>query len=196
MTKKIAQGAEAILRKDGDCLIKERIPKSYRHPTIDEEIRADRTKQEARLLQKAEQAGVQTPAVEITGDYTLSIEWIEGQPLRDRLDTLQSRWAVIGTSIGRLHANDIIHGDLTTSNILVTPDDDLVFIDFGLGFFSQRTEDRATDLRLLRQTLEATHNEIWEDVFSSVIDAYHEQYEDSNAVEDQLASIHERQRYT
>lgn len=194
--KQIAQGAEAVLKRDGDSLIKERVPKSYRHPTIDHEIRAERTEQEQRLLEKARQAGVNTPSVEQHDEYTLKIGWIEGNRVRDILEHHEPVWTEIGAMIGRLHSNDIIHGDLTTSNMLLTPDNDLYFIDFGLGFFSQRVEDRATDLRLLQQTLEASHNEIWTAVFEAVMQGYTDQYDDSDEVEERLDAMEDRQRYT
>ncbi|MCJ7428803.1 MAG: Kae1-associated serine/threonine protein kinase [Candidatus Nanohaloarchaeota archaeon QJJ-5] len=192
----IAQGAEAILKRDNDHVIKERIPKQYRHPEIDATIRADRTSQEKRLLEKAQQAGVPTPAVEQIDDHTLKIEWISGTPVREHLETDETLWPTIGEYLGRLHANDIIHGDLTTSNMLYSKDNEIIVIDFGLGYFSQRIEDRATDIRLLRQTLEATHNTIWNDAFSTIMETYHDTYDESEDVEQRMHSIENRQRYT
>src|SRR4030042_1167648 len=49
----------------------------------------------------------------------------------------------------------IINGDLTTSNMILNPDNKLYFIDFGLSFHSNKIEDKAVDLHLLKQALNA-----------------------------------------
>lgn len=191
----IGKGAEAELRRDGDRLIKERVVKGYRHPTLDERLREERTEQEARLLERARQAGVQTPDVLERNDTSLTMTFIDGDKLRDVFEDREDLWERIGRDIGRLHDRDIIHGDLTTSNIIVR-DDEPVFIDFGLGFFSQRTEDRATDLRLLYQVLEATHFTVTDAAFGAIVDGYREQYDRAEDVLDRLEDLNERGRYS
>lgn len=191
----IGKGAEAELRRDGDRLVKERVVKGYRHPDLDRRLREERTEQEARLLERAKQAGVQTPDVIDQDGTSLVMSFIDGDKLRDIFEDREDLWERIGSDIGRLHDRDIIHGDLTTSNIIVH-DDEPVFIDFGLGFFSQRTEDRATDLRLLYQVLEATHYTVTDAAFGAIVDGYQGQYSASEEVLDRLEDINERGRYS
>jgi len=190
----IGHGAEAELRRDGDRIIKDRTVKGYRHPTLDRRLREERTKQEARLLERAQQAGVQTPDVLEQNGTTITMAFIEGDKLRDVFEDREDLWERIGRDVGRIHGRDIIHGDLTTSNIIVQ-DGEPVFIDFGLGFFSQRTEDRATDLRLLEQVLEATHYTVADEAFRTILDGYRDQYSEAEEVLDRLVDLKERGRY-
>ncbi|MDY6777564.1 MAG: KEOPS complex kinase/ATPase Bud32 [Candidatus Nanohaloarchaea archaeon] len=189
------RGAEARLTRDGDRLSKERVRKTYRHPDIDERLRTERTEQEARLLKKAEQAGVKTPEVFEQDGTTIVMEFIDGTMLRDCFEEREGLWQDFGEDIARLHARDIIHGDLTTSNVLIL-EGDLVFIDFGLGFFSQRIEDRATDLRLLEQVVEATHHTVAEQAMEQILTGYRSISSDPDAVMDRLAEIRGRGRYS
>ena len=62
----------------------------------------------------------------------------------------------IGASIAKLHNANIIHGDLTTSNMIISKNK-LYLIDFGLGFESHKAEDKAVDLHVLKEALEARH---------------------------------------
>ncbi|MDY6771206.1 MAG: KEOPS complex kinase/ATPase Bud32 [Candidatus Nanohaloarchaea archaeon] len=190
----IDRGAEAVLRREGDRLIKERISKGYRHPQIDTALRQERTEQEARLLEKARQAGVSVPEVHDKDTYTITMSFIDGTKLRDIFEEREEDWPRIGQDIGRLHGRDIIHGDLTTSNMLLDGDK-LYFIDFGLGFFSQRVEDRATDLQLLRQVLESTHTAVADEAFDTILKAYQDQYEDGASVLERLEEVASRGRY-
>lgn len=190
----LGRGAEATVERDGDRCIKERPIKQYRHPDIDARLREERTDQEARLLRRAEEAGVRTPEVlEVTED-TITMEYIEGPKLRDVLEDREELWPEIGEIAGRLHGRNIVHGDLTTSNMIVR-DGGLVVIDFGLGGFSERVEDHATDLRLLRQMLEASHPTVHEEVFAAIVDGYTAASDDSGAVLERLEAAESRGRY-
>ena len=66
----IAQGAEASIIQKGDTIIKSRLPKSYRHPLLDKQIRARRTRKEAKLLQKALAIGILVPHLLHTNETT------------------------------------------------------------------------------------------------------------------------------
>ncbi len=164
------QGAEAVISINDGTVTKERVPKQYRHPALDERLRTERTDREARLLDKAAQAGVRVPNVTGVEDTVLTMEHIDGIVLRDVLDDNLDYCTVIGEYIARLHDNDIIHGDLTTSNMILA-EDTLYFIDFGLGFFSQRTEDRAVDLHLLKEVLDSTHTAVAEEAMDMELEA-------------------------
>src|SRR3989344_3155413 len=117
----IARGAEAVITKENNTIIKTRIEKSYRHPIIDEKLRKSRTKAEAKLLEKASTI-IHVPKVLKTDEQrkTIELEFINGKKLSDSLEKLNfiSVCKQIGKSLAKLHDNNIIHGDLTTSNII------------------------------------------------------------------------------
>jgi len=100
---------------------------------------------------------------------------------------------LIGENLAKLHDNNIIHSDLTTSNMILKSDK-VYFIDFGLGFESNRLEDKATDLRLIKQAFEAKHSKKSKLYFSSLLKGY---YKSKNAkiVLNQLKKVESRGRY-
>jgi TP53 regulating kinase-like protein len=163
--KQIAQGAEAILYKDADKIIKERISKSYRIKEIDTKLRKERTKMEARILEKLARIRVNVPRVLKVDEAktTLEIEEIKGEKVRDYL--LKSKdtniFKQIAKQVELMHAAGIVHGDLTTSNMILSKNK-IFLIDFGLSDHSDRVEDKAVDLHLLKECLKSKHFEIWE----------------------------------
>ncbi|MDY6769848.1 MAG: KEOPS complex kinase/ATPase Bud32 [Candidatus Nanohaloarchaea archaeon] len=191
----IADGAEATLHRDDGSIVKERHEKDYRHPVLDERLRRERTEQEARLLAKAAQSGVRVPDAEQDGAFRVRMEEIDGTLLKDVFEQEEWTWPVIGESVARLHNRDIIHGDLTTSNMLVAGEEVYV-IDFGLGSFSQRVEDRATDLHLLAEVLASTHTAVADAAMDRILDAYREHADDADAVLERYDEVAERGRYT
>src|SRR3990167_9462231 len=168
--KLIKQGAEGILYLQGDRLIKERVPKGYRIKEIDDKIRKLRTRGEGKLLKRVEN----TPKVFLVDErnFKIEMEFIDGELVKDVLDGLdvekrKKLCLSIGENIAKMHDNNIIHGDLTTSNMITflleketLTKEKLYFIDFGLGFNSERVEDKAVDLRLLRQAFNSKHYKI------------------------------------
>ena len=194
MNEVIGRGAEAELTITDGRVRKERIAKGYRHPEIDERLRKERTENEARLLEKAERAGVRVPEVLLIEDYALEMELVDGEKFRDVFENEEEKLKEFGKDIGRLHSRNIIHGDLTTSNVILK-EGSLYFIDFGLGFFSDRTEDRATDLRLLSQVLDASHHTVSEEAFERILEGYSEIFERSEEVVKRLEEMEGRTRY-
>ena len=175
--KIIQQGAEAIIIKRGNDIIKRRIPKTYRLPILDEKLRKQRTKKEAKLLQKASAIIPIPKIIKINEkDKEIEMEFIKGKKLSEHLDSLKNKVQIsktIGKQIALLHDNDIIHGDLTTSNIILSDKDKkLYFIDFGLGFSSNKIEDKAVDLHLIKQALEAKHFKYFKSLTQAVLDGY------------------------
>lgn len=149
------RGAEAVVTfKDGNAE-KKRLPKRYRVPALDTRLIAERTRAEARLIHTARKAGVATPVIrDITGD-TIVMEDVGGRLLGQ--DLTPSRVFEAGRVIGRLHSAGIMHGDLTTSNIIVRENDNAcVLIDFGLAQATPEIEQRGVDLHVFFQTLEST----------------------------------------
>lgn len=139
------KGAEAVLTKTKvigrDALVKSRIAKGYRIKELDSRLRSERTKMEARLLNKAKLAGVPCPTVLEVDEFDIVIERIDGE--RPKMDAADCEEA--GSLLAKLHAADIIHGDYTPANLL-TDGKRLYVIDFGLGFISNDIEDKAVDV--------------------------------------------------
>ena len=201
----IKQGAEAKLflskLDDQDVVIKDRIKKNYRIEQIDKKIRKSRTSQESNLLSEARRVGVSTPIVfEIDKDgHKIIMEYIDGKRIKELLNssdkkTIQKICLEIGKYIGKLHSTGIIHGDLTTSNMILRKEK-IYFIDFGLGFFSKKIEDQGTDLMLLQEALKSTHFKILGLCWKSVIKAYEKEYPNSKQVLKKIEEIEKRARY-
>lgn len=148
---RIIQGAEAHVERQQDTIIKQRVTKPYRHDELDQRIRERRTQTEANLLQKLSF----TPGLIDTEDTTLRMEYVDGDLLKERLESTPSVMQAVGETVMKMHDRDIYHGDLTTSNIII--DDEPVIIDFGLGGHTDRAEDKAVDLYLLHKSIESKH---------------------------------------
>lgn len=123
------------------------------------------------------------------------MEFLKGKKLRDVLDKKNciKLCKELGKKIAILHKNNIIHGDLTTSNMILNKE--IYFIDFGLSFFSDKIEDKAVDLHLLRQALESKHNEIFEDSFNAVLLGYKSPNPDYISILKRLEKVEARGRY-
>src|SRR3989344_9001570 len=136
---KLAQGAEAVLYQDKDRIIKERFSKEYRLPQIDDALRQFRTRREAKILQKLEELNFPSPHLQEFSDKRMSIimDFIPGEKLKDVLDRgVEFRGIAqeMGQRVGMLHMADIVHGDLTTSNMILHElTQEVNLIDFGLS---------------------------------------------------------------
>ncbi|HLC62236.1 MAG TPA: KEOPS complex kinase/ATPase Bud32, partial [Candidatus Nanoarchaeia archaeon] len=161
MKRLIAQGAEAKLFLEDGRILKERFAKTYRIPEIDDKLRGFRTRREAKVLHKLEMINFPAPKL-IKSDEKeqILIEKIDGKLVKDILEKKKyNRLSEeIGKKVAVLHNNLIIHGDLTTSNMIYSKE--IYFIDFGLSFFSEKAEDKAVDLHLLKEALESKHYKI------------------------------------
>jgi len=233
----IAQGAEAKLLLEGKYVIKDRISKGYRHPELDKKIIKQRTKREAKILEKSYKLGI-SPKPEVQGINKIKMLFIDGKKLSQELENLDYKAICkqIGNNIAKLHDNNIIHGDLTTSNMILVSNSTLknpkikktagnlapnklnkregelvqpssnnasesepntlgkvMFIDFGLGFISERFEDRAVDLHLIKQALEAKHFSIWKDCWKAIEENYNSK--DKTKTLEQLKKVESRGRY-
>lgn len=188
------QGAEARIYSatllSRPVIIKERFKKSYRHPTLDEKLTHRRTCQEVRSIARCRKAGISTPVIYFV-DYSSHKIYMENvlnsTPVRDflnvklpkgvegsspefqSLDSLANR---LGSILARMHSVDVIHGDLTTSNMLLRENDgDIVLIDFGLSYISSLVEDKGVDLYVLERALLSTHPNT-EEFFKIVLQSY------------------------
>jgi len=161
--KVIAKGAEATIYKtkifNKNVCIKERSPKKYRHIKLDNKILKARNKEEINLLKKVKEIGLNSPTIYSISNNKIVMEYIPNN------NKHKEKLIEIGQEIAKLHNNNIIHGDLNLINLL-TYEDKVYFIDFGLGYVSLKIEDKATDLLVFKKTLLALKKteKLWEDI--------------------------------
>tara|TARA_Y100000034_G_scaffold5558_1_gene6222 strand:+ start:16 stop:618 length:603 start_codon:yes stop_codon:yes gene_type:complete len=193
--KIIQQGAEAIISLNNNRILKNRIKKSYRIKELDEKLRIKRTKSEAKIIGKLKLI-INVPKIILTDKEKITMEHINGEKLSEHLENLNYKKISkqIGETLTSLHNQDIIHGDLTTSNmILDNKTSKLFLIDFGLGFHSYKVEDKAVDLHLLQQALNAKHFKIAEECFKIILENY--KSKQSNFIIPRIKIIESRGRY-
>ena len=198
MKQIIQQGAEATISLDKDVITKDRVKKSYRLSILDQRLRKQRTKKESKILEKASTL-IPVPKLIKTDDKEkIEMQFIEGKKLSEHLDSLKNAeeiYKLIGENIAILHDNNIIHGDLTTSNMIYsTKENKLYFIDFGLSFESNKAEDKAVDLHLIKQALEAKHFSKFELFFKAVLEGYKLSKNFKETIK-RLKSVEKRGRY-
>ncbi|MEM5799670.1 MAG: KEOPS complex kinase/ATPase Bud32 [Candidatus Aenigmatarchaeota archaeon] len=199
--QKLKNGAEAFVYLEDNTVVKERIEKKYRIKEIDRKIRRLRTSMEASLITKARRHGVNAPAIiDIDKDnFRIRMEFIDGIRAKEyffisKEKELKKKCLKIGELIGRMHSSGIVHGDLTTSN-MIFKDDEIYFIDFGLGFFSNRIEDFGIDLKLLKEALQSTHFKILKICWDNILKGYKKEYKEANKVIEKVKEIEKRARY-
>jgi len=156
--KLIAQGAEAKIYLDREKIIKERVKKRYRIKELDEFLRKTRTRKEVKLLADLKRLGINVPKIIDYNDTRIIMEFINGKKLKDVLNKRNYKkfCMELGKKIAGMHLADIIHGDLTTSNIIVK-NEKLYFIDFGLAIETKNLEQKAADLLTLYQNFKSVH---------------------------------------
>ena len=180
LIKLIKKGAEANIYLaswfNELAIAKIRLPKAYRNRELDIRIRRTRTFNESKFLKEARKAGVPTPLVYFVDrrNMTIVMQYIEGKRLKDELQSGDlTHCKEVGMYIARLHKHGIVHNDPTTSNFIIH-DNDLVMIDFGLAIHSDRLEDKAVDIHLLKEALAGGHSELATRAFSQILDGYEE----------------------
>jgi Kae1-associated kinase Bud32 len=196
-------GAEAELRqidwKGKTAVEKFRVPKAYRVSALDERLRTSRIRTEVKLMAEARALGVSVPVI-----YDMDV--VENKIIMENIDGAQAKEIIssgaevddlckmIGSVVGILHRNDIVHGDLTTSNMLVS-DGSIYLIDFSLGRKSQGIEDKGVDLHLLKEAFSSAHSERFH-LFDHVLEGYRAEYDMADAVVERMTAIERRGRYT
>jgi TP53 regulating kinase and related kinases len=202
------KGAEASLYladwHERKVIVKVRIPKKYRPEALDMQIRSYRTVHEPQLMHEAKQAGVVTPLIYMVNvpQAAIVMEYVEGRQVKQLLNAAgkHERHALcvrIGESTARLHRHGLIHGDLTTSNMILNPEGKLFFVDFGLGEKNIELEAQGVDLHLLKRALQSTHYQFWEECFHSVLCGYTSilGIEQAEKVYEKIREIERRGRY-
>lgn len=267
MSKIIQQGAEAVISLEDGKILKNRVSKGYRLKELDEKIRKLRTRSEAKIIDKL---GNVIPVPKIIEsdekEKTIFMEYIQGEKLSENLEDLEWKKICkgIGEIVSKLHNQDIVHGDLTTSNMIYVEDTNnknkgnlqnksennssslsseteggkdvaidtnikgnlytnkkseskaresspdvsnlsdtkknkgevrgkVYLIDFGLAFHSHKLEDKAVDLHLLKQALEAKHFKIADEAINIIFENY--KAERGDEILEQLKKVESRGRY-
>lgn len=204
----LKKGAEASLYladwHGKKVIIKTRFPKKYRPMELDEKIRSYRTIHEPGLMHEAKKAGVPTPTIFLVDpkNATIIMEFIEGKQVKQLLSTMpekerQRLCVKIGELIGKLHRHGLIHGDLTTSNMLVNSEGKIFLVDFGLGEKNAELEARGVDLHLMKRALQSTHYQFAQECFESVLRGYSSVLgeEEAKEVIAKISEIERRGRY-
>jgi TP53 regulating kinase-like protein len=198
-------GAEARLDSSEwmgrDVVLKQRVVKGYRHPSLDRSLQTFRIKNEARLMLEARRAGIVVPII-YSVDYAnnrIVMEEIKGVRVKDALNDLpepkaREVCAKMGEIAARLHANDIVHGDLTTSNMLLEADR-IVLIDFSLGSKTSELEDKGVDMHLLEEAFHSAHHQR-SGLYEVVKESYVRASPDGDKVLKKVREIEKRGRYT
>ncbi|NVM54431.1 MAG: Kae1-associated serine/threonine protein kinase [Candidatus Helarchaeota archaeon] len=202
------KGAEAHLFKEqwyGRTILKKvRISKTYRHPLLDQRLRMARTVHEAKILTETRKLGISTPIIYYIDaqNATIYMEFIEGTRVKELLNNPECNPAEICEKIGRiigiLHKNNIIHGDLTTSNMILQSNTQKIYlIDFGLAEYSTNIENRGVDLHLIHRVFQSTHFKLLEVCFAAILEGYTKILGNKKATDviQRLAEIEKRGRY-
>lgn len=186
----LSEGAEAkiyIGKIWGEMIVvKERVQKKYREKALDEKLRSIRTKNEARIMYRATNAGVDVPTLLGVGKFSIYMSYVKGRLFRD----MQKKGEVLeklGELLARLHNVDIVHGDFTPANVIVDNGRPYV-IDFGLASISKSLEEKAIDLLLMKRSLNQKQYKIFEN-------SYIPNSKDGKKVLERLKEIEKRGRY-
>lgn len=207
----VKQGAEARVYRTvflgRQTIVKERFQKNYRHPALDKTLTARRTNQEVRSIVRCRKAGVACPAVFFLdqANHRIFMEEITGAEMvkdfvrrtRSEDTAVMGVARLIGVAIAKIHDADVIHGDLTTSNMLLRSASDageqLFLIDFGLSSLSASPEDKGVDLYVLERAFLSTHPNS-EGIFAEVLRAYRETSKGASAALAKLDEVRLRGR--
>lgn len=186
---------------DYDVVQKRRLNKGYRIKEIDSKLISSRTREEAKLISEARMHGVSVPAIYDVDleNGIITMEYLKGKRVKDILNDLSEKerkdlCTKIGVSIAKFHNNDIIHGDITTSNMILY-DDKVHFIDFGLGEKNHEIEAKGVDLHVLMEAIESTHSK-YSNCFDYVLEGYKKELKsNANQVISKIEDIVKRGRY-
>ena len=182
---------------------KQRIPKSYRVPLLDDNIRHLRTSHEATMLREARKLGITVPTIlHIDPDSSsLIMDYIIGRTLKEELHVVsksdrRAHCRALGELLAVMHMGGIVHGDMTLSNV-ISQGGKLFIIDFGLGNFSKEVEAMGVDLLLLNRSMRSTHYLFHTELFKSFIKGYTQIMgpKSSNEITEKMREVERRGRY-
>ncbi|MBN1538509.1 MAG: bifunctional N(6)-L-threonylcarbamoyladenine synthase/serine/threonine protein kinase [Candidatus Thermoplasmatota archaeon] len=204
----LGRGAEALITAEDfggiPVVRKFRLPKGYRLPEMEGRITPYRIRNEARMLNAIRRVGIRTPYVLDVDMHCnfLVMEMLKGPRLARLLNVMDREaqgWALreMGAIVGRMHRNNIVHGDLTTSNFILLGDGEklnLGLIDCSLSERSAEIEKKGVDLRLFFEVFSSTHEGL-KDRESDFWQGYYLENPDADDVRKKLMDINIRGRY-
>jgi len=190
------QGAEAIIERIDNKVVKRRIPKNYRIKELDEKLRKERNKKEIRILKEVRRLGINVPQVFEEGEYEFSMEFIDGKMLKEVINSENFSFFAkeIARIVSTLHSQNIVHNDLTLSNMLFS-ENKIYVIDFGLSDFENSIEKKAEDLLTLYYSVKSSFPEFWKEFMEIFFSEYEKNYLDGKKVIERLEKILKRGRY-
>ncbi|MGQ0791645.1 MAG: KEOPS complex kinase/ATPase Bud32 [Nitrosopumilaceae archaeon] len=156
------------------AILKARKKKNYRNPSLDQRIRKQRTIRESEIISDVKSFGISTPLIYYvdTKNCTILMQHITGTLVSDLSELkLVKSCSEIGRIVGIMHKNGIMHGDLTTSNFIVS-NGKMFVLDFGLANKTNKPEDHAVDLRLFKEILTSAHVKIMNKSWSNFLKGY------------------------
>ena len=201
--KLIKKGAEGDLYltewNKQKAILKTRKKKKYRNSQLDQRIRKQRTIRESEIISQVKSFGISTPLIYFvdTKNCSIFMQYINGTLVHDlpksKLILICKK---IGQMVGIMHKNGVMHGDLTTSNFIVSHGKVFV-IDFGLSIRTKKPDDHAVDLRLFKEILNSAHAPLMEKAWRNLLVGYKSIVGSSrfNEVTNLVSVIESRGRY-
>jgi len=156
------------------AILKSRKKKDYRNSSLDYRLRKQRTIRESQIMSEVKEFGIHAPLIHFVDIINCDIimQKIDGVLVRDLPNSkLVNACKKIGRLVGTMHKNGITHGDLTTSNFIISKGN-IFIIDFGLASRTSKFDDHAVDLRLFKEILNSAHAEIFEKAWSNFLSGY------------------------
>jgi TP53 regulating kinase-like protein len=176
--KILKKGAEADVYTSSwngkKSVLKIRKEKKYRNSSLDTRIRKQRTIREAQIISYVKSFGISTPLIYFVNykNFSIYMQYVKGKLIRDMDEkSIPKTCLQIGMIVGTLHQNGIMHGDLTTSNFILTSKH-LFLIDFGLANRTEKPDDHAVDLRLFKEILNSAHANVMKKSWKNFITGY------------------------
>ena len=156
------------------AILKSRKKKDYRNSSLDNRLRKQRTIRESQIMSEVKEFGIHTPLIHFVDikNCNIILQKIDGVLVRDLPNSnLVNSCKKIGRLVGTMHKNGIAHGDLTTSNFIISKEN-IFIIDFGLANRTLKSDDHAVDLRLFKEILNSAHADIFERAWSNFLSGY------------------------
>lgn len=201
------------------CLAKERFVKTYRIAELDMKLRKSQINAESKALEKLKKTNCDTPSLLYVDKErcVIYMDEIPGMTVRDYIASLgdlshpENKAAIeniafkMGISISNVHHSRIIHGDLTTSNMIVPPrpadlaadakylPEKVHLIDFGLSFTSDLVEDRSVDFYVMERAIQTTHDHS-DHLIHMIYNTYKNENRLGNKVQTRLNDVRNRGR--
>lgn len=126
-------------------------------------------RQEAKIIEDLSKKGMKVPKlIRVEREqHRILMSYVEGEKMKDYLnrpdlakEQVEAALKSMGNLVKEVHARGVIHGDLTTSNMIMQNGKDIFLIDFGLSYIKSTVEDRAVDLYVLERAFKSTHPQL------------------------------------